>query len=87
MTGSRLASGTQPLCSFEATISSLEQRASTIGASRYIHKVHSYDEFVSGVGQAVEAMLAERQLKTPPHEATISGTTGSGGISQGNDTR
>lgn len=36
-----------------------ESRASIIGASRYVHKPLSYDEFVSGVRRAVEEMLEE----------------------------
>lgn len=40
--------------------SSDRQRASTIGASRYIHKASDYDAFICNVGQAVEAMLDEQ---------------------------
>lgn len=39
--------------------SSDRQRASTIGATRYIHKASSYDEFIRNVGEAVESMLQE----------------------------
>ena len=34
-----------------------EQRAKRIGASRYVHKPSSYDQFVNGVRQAVKQML------------------------------
>lgn len=45
------------------------QLASTIGATRYIHKDSRYDAFVSNVGNAVKAMLDGSALKPPPTEA------------------
>ena len=38
--------------------SSDQQRAGTIGASRYIHKAAAYETFVGNVSEAVLAMLA-----------------------------
>lgn len=52
-----------------------QQQASTIGASRYIHKDSHYDAFVSNVGKAVESMLDEPVLNAPPAEV-ISAASG-----------
>lgn len=41
--------------------SSDAQRALTMGAARYIHKPVHYDAYISGVGNAVEAMLDARK--------------------------
>ena len=50
--------------------------ASTIGATRYIHKASHYDDFVSKVGHAVEAMLDERELKNDSSGTAFAYTTG-----------
>jgi CheY-like chemotaxis protein len=44
------------------------QIASTIGATRYIHKASHYDAFVSNVSNAVEEMLDEQDLRNNPHQ-------------------
>ena len=62
--------------------SSDRKRASTIGATCYIHKVSHYDAFVGNLGQAIEAMLDEPERKAPPTEA-ISGTPDSRSLSKG----
>jgi len=52
------------------------QRALTMGASRYIHKPVNYEAFVSGVSEAVEAMLHEKELKKL-EPGVMTGTIGS----------
>jgi chemotaxis family two-component system response regulator Rcp1 len=41
-----------------------QRRASLIGATRYIEKPFSYDQFLNGVRQAVDDMLQQRDSKT-----------------------
>jgi chemotaxis family two-component system response regulator Rcp1 len=41
-----------------------QRRASLIGATRYIEKPCSYDQFLSGVREAVDDMLHQRGAKT-----------------------
>ena len=65
-----------------STAANDRQRASTIGATRYIHKASHYDAFISNVGQAVEAMLDERKLQTKSPE-TISVASDSGPLAKG----